>query len=267
MIRLSVLLIIVLFSGCVSVSTRVGKEEREKLSKVQEIYRPMEGKPELPDLKEDSELKDFIRYALLNNPEVEASFYQWKAEIEKVAVSRSLPYPVISLESEIISTGASFEPGLALMVPAPGKLSLTSEVMSIEARKKRKLFEEKILKVALNVKNLAYQYWILKEKIKLAENILKTLNQLEDLALAQLKLGRVSQSDVLAIQIEREKNKNILLDLHDYKNVILAQFGAALGISIGDKIPQPPEKLPFTEEGFSEEDIWEMVKLKNPKLS
>ncbi|MCM8809499.1 MAG: TolC family protein [Candidatus Omnitrophica bacterium] len=260
-------LIFSLFSGCLISPTKVEKEEQEKLTRVENIYRPEEKKPILPVLKEDSELKDFIQYALLNNPEVEASFYDWKSAVEKISATRYLPYPILSLENEIVSNSVSLSSGLMLMLPAKDKITLASEAMSLEARKKRKIFEEKILKVAFNVKNLSYQYWVLKEKIKLTENILKILNEIEELILARLKVGKASQSDVLAIQIEEEKIRNMLLDLDDYKKVLLAKFGAILGIPPKDKIPEPPEKLPFTEQDFSEEKIWELVKLQNPKLS
>ncbi|MCM8786411.1 MAG: TolC family protein [Candidatus Omnitrophica bacterium] len=257
------ILILIFLSGCVVKPTKVEKEEKER---VEQVSRYLE-EPKLPILNENSKLEDFIKYALLNNPKVKASFYEWKSAVEIISASRYLPNPNLTLESEISSRVESVMPGLMGMFPASGKIVLQSEAFSLEARKKRYLFEKEVLETAFKIKEISYQFWVLREKIKLVEKIIKILDELESLNLAKLKVGSVSQADILNIQIEKEQMKNILIDLEDSKRVLLAQFGSILGLSFGSKIPEPPEKLPFTEQGFSEEEIWEIVRQKNPRLA
>lgn len=260
------ILILILLSGCVVMPTKIEKEEKERLRKIGSFYQ-QEREIKLPVLNENSQLENFIEYALLNNPRVKASFYEWKSAVEIISTSRYLPNFKITIESEISSRLKSLMPGLMGMFPPPGKIILQAEEFSLEARKKRYLFENEILKTVFKVKEISYYFWLLQEKIELIENVLKILDELENLSLAKLKVGQISHSDVLAIQIEKEQMKNMLIDLNDSKNVLLAQFGAILGIPVGEKIPQPPKKLPFTEISFSEEEIWKIVRQKNPRLA
>ncbi|MCK5547397.1 MAG: hypothetical protein KAI64_00170, partial [Thermoplasmata archaeon] len=47
----------------------------------------------LPELDESSTLSDYLEYAALNNPGLEAAFNAWKAALEKAAYIGKLPDP------------------------------------------------------------------------------------------------------------------------------------------------------------------------------
>ena len=50
----------------------------------------------LPALDEQSGLEDYLTYAALNNPRLEAAFHRWKAALERVPQAESLPDPRFS---------------------------------------------------------------------------------------------------------------------------------------------------------------------------
>ncbi|MDO9555599.1 MAG: TolC family protein [Atribacterota bacterium] len=256
--------IIIFLSGCATAPTRVEKEERAKVSQAERVYRE---KVNLPELSEESSLPEFIRYALLNNPKVEAAFYRWKEAVETIAVSRYLPNPQLSFEAEISSGGLEMlEPGLMFMLPASGKIPLQAEAFSLEAKKYRHLFEDEILKAAFRLQEVVYQYWVLNEKIKSTQRVLKLIEDLEELSLANLTVGKVSLSDVLLLQIEKEEMSNRIADLKDSQKVLREQFRASLGIKPGEPVPQPPSDLVFTPEEFPEEQMWEIAQRRYPRL-
>jgi hypothetical protein len=49
--------------------------------------------PVLPNLTESSGLSDYLSYAALNNPGLEAAFNRWKASLERIPQVRALPDP------------------------------------------------------------------------------------------------------------------------------------------------------------------------------
>ncbi len=51
---------------------------------------------DLPSLTHTSTLADYLRYAALNNPGLEAAFERWQAELEKVPQVRALPDPILT---------------------------------------------------------------------------------------------------------------------------------------------------------------------------
>ncbi|MFA5393358.1 MAG: TolC family protein [Candidatus Ratteibacteria bacterium] len=263
LICVSLLLVI---SGCAGPATKVEKAEREKIARVEKQYRPKDARPQLPVLTADSELKDFVKYAVLNNPRVEEAFYQWKNAVEAINASKYPANPQLSL-LDFNSVIDSLMPGIMFTIPAPGKLSLSGEAASLEAGKNSHLFEAAVFQTAFRVKEISYQFWVLEEKITLTEDILKLLQAQENVSLARVKTNESSLLDPITIQIEKEKLANMLANFKDSEKVLIAQFGAALGILQSDRIPKPPAALPFTEAGFSEKNIWESVQAKNPRLA
>ncbi|MCX5642856.1 MAG: TolC family protein [Candidatus Omnitrophica bacterium] len=257
---------LLVISGCAGPATKVEKTERAKIARAEQNYRPKEARPQLPVLTADSELKDFVKYAVLNSPRVEEAFYQWKSTVEAINASKYPANPQLSL-LDFDSVIDSLMPGVMFMVPAPGKLSLSGEAAALEAGKTGHIFEGEVLKTAFRVKELSYQSWVLKEKIKLTEEILQILRMQENVSLARVKTNEASLLDPITIQIEKEKLANMLADFKDSEKVLTAQFGAALGILQSDRIPKPMAALPFTESGFSEKEIWESVQAKNPRLA
>lgn len=270
--KILVFLLVITVTGCAKLpggkADRIVKEDREEIKVVERAYRPEGKKPGLPVLDENSDIDDFIRYALLNNPRVESAFYRWQKTVEQTAAAKYLPAPEITLEASITSMVQSLIAGIMFMFPAKEKILLEVESLSTEVRRERLNFEAEILRTAFRVKDICYRRWLLREKIKLTEKTLRILEELETFTLAKLETGQSSQSDVLGIQIEKSQVQNVLADIKDYEEVLLRQFAEALGVPAGEKAPSLPENLPFTgEKSFDEEEIWSAVKNSNPRIA
>jgi hypothetical protein len=175
-----------LLAGCSGVPTRTENAARQDLSHVKSRYRPQDAKPPLPTLTQDSGLPDLIQYALLNNPRVESTFYDWAAAVEEITTARSLPDPMLTFSAEIsrgiptLSAGLMTDPGMNW--PGPGKLPLRADAAYAEAMKKRSLFEGELLDTALAVKRAYFQIGVLEEQIRWTREILVLVDDVEAIA-------------------------------------------------------------------------------------
>src|SRR5216684_5006678 len=101
-----------LLSGCKGIPTKAEKDARRQAETVAAGYRPYGAKPVLPVLTADSSLSNFLAYAMLNRPEVEAAYYDWAASVERITQARSFPDPQLTLQMDIQSVVTSIMPGL-----------------------------------------------------------------------------------------------------------------------------------------------------------
>ena len=80
-------------SGCKGISTQGERQARQDLKTVEKVYRPQTQRPALPALETNSGLSNFLAFAMLNQPQVEAAYFDWAASIERITRERSLPDP------------------------------------------------------------------------------------------------------------------------------------------------------------------------------
>lgn len=229
---------LLMLNGCSS------PPSREAIESVEANYRPNEDKPVLPLLTPDSPFSDFITYAMLNNPNVEAAFYDWKMSVEEAVAAGSLPNPQLTLNAEITSIVESFIIGLAQELPGPGKLELQAEAVSAIARKKRFIFENELLNAAFKVNETFSQNGLLNEKISLTRQMLELADTGESSVRAGLETGLESPRNLTLIQSEQARLRNELANLEDSRKVIFAQWREALGIGISEPLPPFPRSMP-----------------------
>src|SRR5215469_2020087 len=111
-----------LLAGCNGIPTKGEKAAREQMKSVAAGYRPNGQKPALPVLTPDSSLSNFLAYAMLNQPSVEAAYYDWMASIERITTARSFPDPQFTFQMDIQRVVTSVMPGLMGTIPWPEKL-------------------------------------------------------------------------------------------------------------------------------------------------
>ena len=236
--RISVVVIILsVLSGCAGPAP-IG---RESLTVVEAKYRPADKKPALPFLHPDSPQSDFITYAVLNNPEAETAFYDWKKAVEDIMVAQSLPNPKLTFSSEIMSSVEKFLVGFMQDIPASGKLALEAEAFSLEAQAKRFLFEEELLKTAFKVKQVYYEYWLLQEKTRIVREIIALVDAQEKSIRAGFETGLSMNQDLVMVQSEQSMLHNELVNLEDSLKPLTARWREALGIPVSQSITLPSD--------------------------
>jgi len=243
---LSVVVAVLFFSGCTGIQTPDERQARKQVQAVSGNYRPGGHKPALPILTTNSGLGDFLTYAMLNQPKVEAAYFDWVASVERITVQRSLPDPQLTFQMDVQDVVTSLMPGLMMSFPGMGKLRAAGAIATSESQAKYFAFRTVSQQSAFEVKRTFYRLYFLEEKIRVNRESLGLLRDLEKLARAQNEVGKVTLQDVLRAQIEQDRLKNEIANLEDSRGPLLAQFKAALGMRPDEPAPKVPARFEST---------------------
>lgn len=257
---------VLLMAGCSTHPARSEQEQRAELEQTRDAYRPKGARPLLPPLSAESTRGDLARYAAFSSPRVEQSFYAWARSVEEITLARSRPDPTLSLEIEVSRMLEAFRPGFETMIPGPGKLALAAEAQSAQASAMRHMFEQTVLEAGLR----AWTVWLraawLVDVISIRGEILAVVRDIEDLASTQFRVGKVSQQDVLRVQIERDTLETEIVSLEDSRTLILAEVRSALGIAPAEPPPPIPTRLPEKLSELPAGDLLDVALVNNHSL-
>ncbi len=256
----------ILSSGCVGVRPKVETAALEQQQTIAKIYRPDNQRPALPTLTSDTPLSDYLLYAILNQPGVEAAYYDWAAAVQRIAVERSLPDPRLTFSADIASMVMSLMPGLMMDFPGPGKLKAAANIATAESDGKYVIFEMSVLQTAYTLKKAYYSLYFLHAKVGVYRETLRLIEEIEKLARMQNKVGKVTLQDVLRAQIELEQITTEIQNLEDSRNPLLEQFKAALGLSSDHPAPPLPRQFESTPLEMTTEGLFATALTRNPRL-
>ncbi len=228
----------VYLSGCQGIQTESERQERKSVEALSKDYRPDGRKIKLPSLDRDSTLAVFLTYAMLNQPRVEAAYYEYVASVEKITLARSLSDPRFTFQMDITNMINSIMPGLMIDVPWPTKLSARADVASAESRARYYTYAYTVLQTAYDVKTAYYQLHFLEKRIRINREMLDLMNELEEIARLLNSAGKASLQDVIRAQIEQARLATEIENLEDSRKPLTAKLKMALGIPAGQ--PDPP---------------------------
>ena len=257
---------VLMFAGCRGIPAPGEKQARQNLGAVTEKYRPANRAAGLPTLTPDSSLSNYVAFALLNSPVVEAAFYDWSASVENITVERSLPDPQLTFQAYIQDSLTSLMPGLAWNFPGPGKLKARGRVAAAESREKYFAFESAVLQTAFNLKRAYYQLGLLDEQLRLKRETLSLRENQESVLQSQNAAGKSSLPDLLRVQGERDGVRNDLANLEDSRHSLLANFKAALGLTPAQPDPPTPAHFELSHENLDADELSREAFGHNPQL-
>lgn len=263
---LSVLAGTLVLAGCRGVPAPGERQAKGDLSAVGEKYRPDQGVPVLPELTLDSSLSNFVAFALLNSPRVEAAFYDWSGSVENITVARSLPDPQLTFQAYIQNVLTSLMPGLAWNFPGPGKLKARAGVAVAESQGKYFAFESAALQAAFNLKQTYYQLGLLEEQLRLNRETLSLLENQEQVLRAQNASGSAGLSEELRVQSESERVRTVMANLEDSRQSLRENFKAALGLTPEQPDPPVPAHFETRVETVEADELLRMAFERNPQL-
>jgi outer membrane protein TolC len=255
-----------LLAGCKGFPTQGEREARSQAQTVAASYRPQAQKPELPVLTVAASLSNYLTYALLNQPKVEAAYYDWGASVERITQARSFPDPQFTFQMDVQNIVTSVMPGLMGTIPWPEKLRVGAQMATAESQAKYFAFRAAVLGSAFEVKRAYYRLYFLAEKIRVNQKNLGLLSDLEKLARAQNEVGKVTLQDVLRAQIEQDRLKTEIANLEDYRSSLMAQFKAALGLGANDPTPPIPARFESTTLDLTADKLLETALAQNTRL-
>ena len=180
---------------------------------------------------------------MLNQPTVEAAYYDWAASVERITQARSFPDPQFTFQMDIQNVVTSIMPGIMGTIPWPDKLRVAAQIASAESQAKYFAFRSAVL-----AERLRGQARLLPTLLPGGENPgqpgnLGLLTDLEKLARAQNEVAKVTLQDVLRAQIEQDRLRTEIANLEDSRNALIAQFKAALGMKAEEPAPPMPHAV------------------------
>lgn len=257
---------IFVLTGCQGIPTSGEKSARRDLGAVAGKYRPDSQPPKLPELTPDSDLSNYLAFALLNSPTIAATFYDWSASVENITVARSLPDPKLTFQAYIQDSLTSLMPGLIQDLPGPGKLKTAARVATAASQVKYFAFESAVLQTAFDVKSSCYNLYFLDEQLRVHHQTHALLAQLAALARSQNEVGKGTLPDVYRAEIERDQHLTDIANMEDSRGLLLAQFKAALGLTRDQPDPPVPAKFEGTPLDVNADDLLATAFTRNPRL-
>lgn len=216
------------------------------------------------------ELRDYLRYAALNNAGLKAAFEQWKATVEQVPQAKSLPDPKFTYGYFIEEVETRVGPqrhklGIMQVFPWFGKIEARTDAAAAAAKAARKRYEAKKLKLFFEVKEAFYEYVYLARAVEIARENVELIQHFEEVARTKYMAAAASHPDVIRTQIELAKLEDHLKSLEHLRKPIVAQLNAILNRQSSETLPRPHrEELRAVQ--VNRRQIVEMLKAHNPEL-
>jgi len=222
------------------------------------------------EISENSGLEDYLTYAALNNPGLEASFHRWKAALERIVQATTLPDPRFTYRFFIQEVETRVGPqnqGIRISQTFPwlGKLQLRGDIAAEQAHVAKSRYEAAKLKLFHEVKDVYYELYYLGRAIGLAAEHLSLMKQYESVALTRYKTGLSQMSEVIRAQVELGKLEVNLKSLSDFQKPLVARLNSALNHSMDHVLPLP-KTISHANVDIPDEQFMSWLRESNPEL-
>ena len=255
-------------TACVSPKTSEEAQARHQLSSVTRIYRPEGKKPALPELTSGSDATEYLRFALLNHPRVEAAYYDWKSAVAAIAPARALPDPQLTFQADIADTVMSLMPGLMFDIMAPGKRAAMGREASAASETAYHAYATVVVATSAELRKAWVELAYIDEAVAIRRQMAGVLDQASATAETDYSTGRGmgTLEEQTKILNASAKLKSDLEVFADRQIAARARFKAALGLGRDELDPTWPT-APFPSAPMpSEEVLWKQALAANPQL-
>ncbi len=215
---------------------------------------------------------ELIKTAYEKNPKLKSIEERLKAIKERAIFESSLTDPMFSISVNDIQFDVPFkrdiEPmqtvmfSVAQLIPYKGKLSLKKNIqLKIYDKTYYKLLSEG-LKIEYQIKVLSYEYWFLKESLKIIDEYKKVVQEVINISDTLYSVGKATQSDVLNSHIYLTELIEEEIYIKNRMNVIKARLEKLLN----SKVKKIEVKLPIPREITNLKLLKEEIIQENPEL-
>lgn len=184
------------------------------------------------------DLKWLLQEAIGHNPEIISAQKRLNAAKAKVSQAKSLDDPSISAGSfDMSNNPVNFNGqtemlqqryGVSQKIPFPGKLRLRKEVASEEANMTEKELQAKIQEIIATVKTSFYELYYINRSIDITNENRDLLRKFARIAETKYSVGKTTQRDVLAAQVELSTLANNLIVLNKERESVIALLNILL---------------------------------------
>lgn len=226
------LVLLTALCGCAVFAPAETKDERARVEHAGEPFSTRHEARELPALPDGAPLGDVLAYAFRSNADLEMSYFEWAAALERVPQESSLPDPSLSFEylfaSERMGRWDRTTLGGSQMIPYPAKLTRAGEVALADAVAARHRLEDRKFSLQAEVAAAWYELWLVDRGIEIGAENLALLQQFASVTHEIVAVGRAPQSDASKAELEVASADNELQSLRARRSAALAAQNALL---------------------------------------
>lgn len=215
-------------------------------------------------------LQDYLRYAALHNPGLEAAFEEWKAAVQQVPQAKALPDPRFTYGYFIEEVETRVGPqrqrvGITQTFPWFGTIEARTDAAAAAARAARKRYEAEKLQLFYEVKDAYFEYVYLRRAIEIARDDLDLVRHFERVVRNRYVTATTGHPDIIRAQVELATLEDRLETLEELRMPIVARLNAVLNRSDGSMLPWP-EQTPVSPADVDRATLFGMLRQQNPSL-
>ena len=215
-------------------------------------------------------LSDYLEIAAENNPDLQSTFYRYRAALQELPIVGALNDPEIGfgyfvkpVETRVGAQQARVS--LTQMLPWFGTLSQRKTVAATEAKIRFEEFQEQRNRLFFSVQERWYEMYFMEQSIDILKQNIQILETFESAALQNYETATGRQVDILRVQIELEELRNQLRVQMDELDVLKTDFNnllnrdPSLEVETADQI-DAVAVIPETD------DLYDQILVRNPSL-
>jgi outer membrane protein TolC len=248
---------VILTTGCVSTNPPVAGRHGTP------VPGQTDAKAAVP--AENSTIDDYLNYALQNNRGLRASGAGWQSATKRIKQARSLDDPTLSFNYMLEQRDMQYGVGLTQVIPGFGKLGLRKNVATARAAAAKHDHAAVRLEVFEHVIKSFYNYHYLERAMAITDENIALLSQLESVLLTRHKTAKARYSDVLKVQVEKDRLLDQRASLKDMRPVISAELCALLDLPSDHVLPWP-KATRSADSSLSSSTLVDMLEYLNPEL-
>ncbi len=185
-------------------------------------------------------LRDLVREAELNNPQIAASFHAWQASRNVSGQVSAFPETQLSVQQFSVGSPRPFAGysnsdfayigfGASQDIPYPGKRDLRARVAEHEADSMEAQTDSVRRTVVGNLKMAYFRLAYIQQTLGVLQKSDELLNQVQGAAEARYRVGQGNQQDVLKAQLQHTKILQEIAHNHQEEGLLEAQIKQLLG--------------------------------------
>jgi outer membrane protein TolC len=213
----------------------------------------------------DSTVDDYLKYAFDHSPALKAANSTSRAADERANQSGYIDDPELSYEHMLEEHDMKYRIGISQTLPGFSKLRLKKEVAASRAKAAEDDAQAMKLMVFEHVIEAVYEYYYCGKAIAITEKNVALLTDLEAVILTRFKAKQAKYSDLLKVQVEKEKLEDQFASLKDMRPVASAHLAAWLDLPGNVILPWP--KATISDSAALPTDVlMDMLEMLNPEL-
>jgi cobalt-zinc-cadmium efflux system outer membrane protein len=259
---------VIWLAGCTLAPSPEEKQARSRLSQIGETLHPARPRSVMPELRADSPLAEYVRFAVLNHPQVEAAYQDWRASVSAIAPTRALPDPQLTFQADITDTLMTLMPGIMFEYMTPGKRSAMGREATASSNIAYRTYIAAVLSVAADARNAWIELAYIDEAVRLRESSVGTLEQSLEIADTDYVTGRGMGTLANQVRVTNDiaKVRVDLANLADRRNAVHHRLKSALGLAPAGPDPVWPRGLLAATVLPGEDELWAHALAANPEL-